>query len=114
MLIKHMLYSDATDHLGKFHPSYVVDQKLPNYYMGKIDVSTFPDLRSRTKDAQDFRVMEEKMRKDGIFEPCYMYYTREIVKVAFLFAAAFYIVLSGPTSVNMVLFAAFLHAFGNQ
>ena len=25
LLIEHLLYSDTTDHIGKFHPPYVVD-----------------------------------------------------------------------------------------
>jgi len=37
LLIKHLLYTDATDHLGKFHPSYVTEKKLPQYIMGKIE-----------------------------------------------------------------------------
>jgi cytochrome b involved in lipid metabolism len=42
LLIKHLLHSDVTDHLGKFHPAYVTEEKLPQYFMGKIDESTFP------------------------------------------------------------------------
>jgi cytochrome b involved in lipid metabolism len=50
LLIKHVLYTDVTDHLGRFHPKYVTEEKLPNFLMGKIDVSTFPKdfMRSRT------------------------------------------------------------------
>jgi len=51
LLIKHVLYTDVTDHLGKFHPKYVTEEKLPNYLMGKIDEKTFPPLRSRSKVA---------------------------------------------------------------
>jgi hypothetical protein len=48
-LIQHLLYTDATDHLTKFHPEYVFTDKLPNYYIGTIDEKTFPPLRSNSK-----------------------------------------------------------------
>jgi hypothetical protein len=65
------LYTDVTDHLTKFHPEYVFTDKLPNYYIGKIDASSCPEkfLRSRTPVSVAFRKMEEQMRKEGIFEP---------------------------------------------
>jgi len=53
------------------------------------------------------------MIKEGLFEPCYFYYIREFTKVLFLFYVAFKIVLSGPDTVLPVIFAAFIHAFGN-
>lgn len=46
LLIRHLLYTDVTDHLTKFHPEYVFTQKLPNYLIGKIDVKSFPHMRS--------------------------------------------------------------------
>ncbi len=58
LLIKHVLYTDVTDHLGKFHPKYVMEDKLPNYLMGKIDEKTFPPLRSRSKVSVEFRLLE--------------------------------------------------------
>jgi len=60
LLIKHLLYTDVTDHIGKFHPAYVTEEKLPKYYMGKIDEKTFPEkfMRSRTVVAKDFRNLE--------------------------------------------------------
>ena len=53
------------------------------------------------------------MRKDGVFEPCYTYYVREFLKVLFLWLCAFYIITKGPTDLRILIFAAFLHAFGN-
>lgn len=116
LLIKHLLYTDVTDHLGKFHPKYVTEEKLPNYYMGKIAEKSFPTafLRSRTPVAVAFRKLEEEMVKEGLFKPAYFYYIREIIKVVLLWTIAIKICLSGTVNVSYIVAAAFLHAFGNQ
>ena len=114
LLIKHVLYTDVTDHLGKFHPKYVMEEKLPNYLMGKIDEKTFPPLRSRSQVSVAFRLLEQKMEKEGLFEPAYFYYLREFMKVFALWSITIKIILSGPTTVWPVLLASFIHAFGNQ
>ena len=54
------------------------------------------------------------MEKDGLFEPCYSYYVMEIVKIAVLWYMAAKIVITSPTAIGPVIFAAFLHSFGNQ
>jgi len=59
LLIQHVLYTDVTDHLPKFHPKYVMEEKLPNFYMGKINEKSFDYLRSRTKVSVAFREMEK-------------------------------------------------------
>lgn len=84
--------------------------------MGEVDVSTFPEgfFRSHTEVAKDFRKLEQRMKDEGIFDPCYGYYIREIVKVIFVIAIAFKIILSGTDSVPMLVLAAVLHSFGNQ
>jgi cytochrome b involved in lipid metabolism len=48
LLIKHLLYTDATDHINKVHPEWVFTQKLPNYFIGTLDEKTGPPLRSKT------------------------------------------------------------------
>lgn len=113
LLIKHVLYTDCTDHLGKFHPKYVTDEKLPNYIMGKIDEKTFPPLKSRSKVSVAFRSLEKKMEEEGLFKPAYFYYIREFTKSLALFSIAVYMTLQGPTTLMPVVLAAFLHAFGN-
>ncbi len=54
------------------------------------------------------------MEKEGLFKPAYFYYLREFIKVIALWVVAIKIIMSGPTSVSVVLLASFLHAFGNQ
>lgn len=114
LLIKHMLYTDVTDHLTKFHPDQVLKEKLPRYCVGKIDASTFPNLRSRTKISQEFRELEKRMEKEGLFKPTYGYYIFECLKVFLCFYATFKIIMSGPTEWYIVLLTSLLHAFGNQ
>ena len=108
LLIKHLLYTDVTDHLGKFHPKYVTEEKLPQYFMGKIDEKTFPPLTSRSEVSQDFILLEARMEKEGLFNPCYFYYIREFTKVFFFWYMAISIIVSGPDTVLPVVFAAVL------
>jgi len=54
------------------------------------------------------------MIKEGLFEPCYFYYTREFFKFLFLFYCALRILVTGTDNYLMIILAAFLHGFGNQ
>ena len=59
LLIKHLLYTDATDHITKVHPEWVFTDKLPQYFIGTIDEKTFPPLRSKSEFSQKFRKLED-------------------------------------------------------
>ena len=70
LLIKHLLYTDATDHLTKVHPDWVFTKKMPQYFIGKVDEKSFPKgyFRSQTEFSKKFRELEEKMKEEGLFE----------------------------------------------
>lgn len=117
LLIKHLLYTDATDHLTKIHPPYVIKEKLPNFFVGKIDAKTCPDryLRSRSPISVAFREeLETEMRKEKLWDPCYFYFIMEFVKVFFFLFLAFYIIIGKPDNIYLIFLASFFHAFANQ
>ena len=113
LLIKHLLYTDATDHMTKVHPDWVFTEKLPQYYIGEVDETTFP-LRSRTKISQKLRDLEIKMREEGLFVPTDFWYAREIIKVILLHLLAFYIVLKCEQSLLNICIGAFVHGHATQ
>ena len=113
LLIKHLLYTDATDHMTKVHPDWVFTEKLPQYYIGEVDEATFP-LRSRTKISQKLRDLEIKMREEGLFVPTDFWYAREIIKVILLHLLAFYIVLKFEQSLLNICIGAFVHGHATQ
>ena len=110
LLIKHILYTDATDHMTKVHPDWVFTEKMPRYYIGQVDEKNFPPLRSRSKFSQNFRKLEKEMEEEGLFKPCDFYYIREVIKVLSLYILAVYIVLGFEQSLVNLLIGCLIHS----
>ncbi|KAJ3059067.1 hypothetical protein HDU99_006515, partial [Rhizoclosmatium hyalinum] len=106
LAIMHMNGKDSTDAIIAYHPDWVIDKKIPHFCVGELA----PNERTvDSKISLAYRQLDERIRKAGLYQTNYNFYIREIIKFAFFWVGAIYLILRFPNFYG-VLGSAFLCA----
>lgn len=95
---------DATDEIRQMHGDWVLQQKLPFFYKGKVS-----DPPKVNKVQRAFRDMFEDLNKNGFFEPTPSYYYKKMTLLVAIWCSVFMLVCFSKQD-SMHLLAAFLLA----
>ncbi|KAI8914479.1 fatty acid desaturase-domain-containing protein [Gorgonomyces haynaldii] len=92
LVLKHLNGKDASDATLAFHPDWVWEKKMPYFCIGELH----PKDRQVPKVSQDYRALNEELKKQGLFKTDYFYFARELIKFVFLWVGAFYLCVYRP------------------
>ena len=115
LVIFHCLFKDATDQFTQFHPDYVEEKLIKNFYIGDVSPDDTSKLISHSALSKDFAKLHKTLDKKGYFICDNYFYYLEVLKSFVLITLSLLTIFFGPKETlgvfNYIL-AAFLLAFG--
>ncbi|KAJ3179395.1 hypothetical protein HDU87_003005 [Geranomyces variabilis] len=135
LVIKHMAGCDATDEINGLHPQWVIDDRMPRFFIANLvspqeeDSTTLSDSEDAADDAADavaeqvkkrrrtriaYRRLEKKIRDAGLFETNHWYYAAHLVEYITFVSIAVLGVVYGTQTWHYMVSAVALGAFWQQ
>ncbi|KAI8913011.1 delta-6 fatty acid desaturase [Powellomyces hirtus] len=126
LVVKHMAGCDATDEINGLHPRWVIDEKMPRYFIANLvpDDSTSTSseaeaaeeevllVKQRTRTA--YRKLEQKIKDAGLFETNHWYYFAHLVQYTTFITISVLGVIYGTQWWHFAISAVFMGAFWQQ
>ncbi|CAG8534726.1 11097_t:CDS:1 [Racocetra persica] len=131
LAIINMIGKDATDAINVFHPDYVINNKIHNFYIGEYDFGDSEEnmIHSQTSTNEPellltvakeksismaFRRLESKIKERRLYDCNYWNYAYETVRYIILITTAWYLVIYGTTTFHYIISSICLGMFWHQ
>ncbi|KAJ3166096.1 hypothetical protein HDU88_003642 [Geranomyces variabilis] len=127
LVVKHMAGCDATDEINGLHPRWVIDERLPRFFVANLvadddasstssegEVAEEEALRVKQNIRAAYRRLEKKIRDAGLFETNLWYYAAHLVQYAVFVTIAVVGVCYGTSWWHYMISAVFMGAFWQQ
>ncbi|CAG8713820.1 13237_t:CDS:1 [Dentiscutata erythropus] len=131
LAIINLVGKDATDAINVFHPDYVFNSKIHNFYIGEYGPGDSEEniiysqtsanepellltLAKEKSISMAFRRLESKIKERGLYDCNYWNYAYETVRYIILIITAWYLVIYGTTKFHYFISSICLGLFWHQ
>ncbi|KAJ3014465.1 hypothetical protein HKX48_005124 [Thoreauomyces humboldtii] len=126
LVLKHMMGCDATDEINGLHPQWVIDDRMPRFFIANLvpdddtssssiaDAADEETYRTKQLTRAAYRKLEHKIRDAGLFETNMWYYVAHLVEYTVLVAIGFIGIIHGTNMWHYLVSALCMGAFWQQ
>ncbi|KAI8826737.1 delta-6 fatty acid desaturase [Fimicolochytrium jonesii] len=119
LVVKHMAGCDATDEINGLHPRWVIDERLPRYFVGELVTEPPTDeekvvLKEKERIRVAYKKLEHKIKAAGLFETNMWYYVAHAIQYATCWTSSVLLIVYGSQWWHYALSALFMGSFWHQ